>query len=423
MPLALGRQPAKQRVEATDGELLATAAAQCQPGLEPNPIATLQHVSGFAGGAGPAVLHWVAGGEAEAPEEVVFAAGSLIVSMQPASGTQRHLLGHSRAVTGIALSCDGSRLASVEEGAGAALRLWHFRQAELAATVPGHVGGTVCLDLSPSGNLLATAGVDAQGRQEFVVWDVTPCWAADSGAGGSCKPVELARQASDYNIQCIRFVPHDASRLVTCGKNSIRIHRYMQPWHLVAPVSVVFEQPGSALDRVLVLHTRRLSAGQLRGVSVPMDGVQALQRRPYSCGTLASHSSTSVGEVFTCLAWEHTQRVRPLEAQRLYVGGLSGGRPAQPATSIAYWHVQLAWDASKHARDCMPAGAVYTVCVERRAVEAVAQAHPAAVCSLAVHDGFCVTGSADRLLRMWGSDVREVYMEARHDSAVTGGWV
>jgi hypothetical protein len=53
-----------------------------------------------------------------------------------------------------------------------------------------------------------------------------------------------------------------------------------------------------------------------------MDGVQAL-RQPYSCGTLAT-ASAAVGEVFTCLSFEHRLGVRPLEARRLYVGSLSG---------------------------------------------------------------------------------------------------
>ena len=105
----------------------------------------------------------------------------------------------------------------------------------------------MCLDLSPDGGMLAVAGVDAQGRQQLVCWDVAACWeagnitacasissggsfctggAASSGCGkGSCRPRELARQVSDYNIQSLKFVPYEPHRLVTCGKNSIRIYR------------------------------------------------------------------------------------------------------------------------------------------------------------------------------------------------------
>lgn len=153
--------------------------------------------------------------------------------------------------------------------------------------------------------MLASAGVDAQGRQELALWDVAACWAtaaaaaADTcgGGGGSAasgtvpaaKPRELARQASDYNVQCLRFVPWgQPGRLVACGKNSVRLYR--------------------------------LRDGALRGLSVPFDGVAAPRRRPGSCGTLAS---SGVGEVFTCLGFE-ARAAAPAAPCRLYVGALSG---------------------------------------------------------------------------------------------------
>jgi hypothetical protein len=83
--------------------------------------------------------------------------------------------------------------------------------------------------------------------------------------------------------------------------------------------------------------------------------------------------------------------------------------------------------ACKHCYCCtlliLPtsAGALYTVDVEGRAVENVAQLQNAAVAALAAHDGFTVTGSAGRLLRVWGSNLRGAYMEAQHEGPVTGG--
>jgi WD40 repeat protein len=90
----------------------------------------------------------------------------------------------------------------------------------------GHAAGTLCLDLSPDGALLASAGVDAHGRQELALWDVSACWQQPAAeAGPPCRAVELARQASEHNVQAVRFLPHDSGRLVTCGKNSIRVWR------------------------------------------------------------------------------------------------------------------------------------------------------------------------------------------------------
>lgn len=67
----------------------------------------------------------------------------------------------------------------------------------------------------------------------------------------------------------------------------------------------------------------RLKDGQLRSLSVPMDGVVA-PRRPYSCGTLVSPASATVGEVFTCMAFEQPLRERPFGARLLFVGTGSG---------------------------------------------------------------------------------------------------
>ncbi len=182
----------------------------------------------------------------------------------------------------------------------------------------GHAGGLTCLDLSSDGCLLATAGVDAHGRQELVCWDVSQCWAASaaaetqssggSGAGRS-GPLELARQGSDHNIQSVKWAPLSSAvpgttgpQLVTCGKNSVRVFR--------------------------------LKGGQLRGASVPMDGVPAPLQRPYSCGTLAADPSSCqgcVGDVFTCMAWERPPAGQPLRAQpRLLAGTLSGECRAGP---------------------------------------------------------------------------------------------
>lgn len=57
---------------------------------------------------------------------------------------------------------------------------------------------------------------------------------------------------------------------------------------------------------------------------------------------------------------------------------------------------------------------------ENRTVEGAAQLHSGAVAALAAHAGFVVSGSTDRLLRLWGSDLQQASMEAQHEGPVTG---
>lgn len=57
---------------------------------------------------------------------------------------------------------------------------------------------------------------------------------------------------------------------------------------------------------------------------------------------------------------------------------------------------------------------------ENRTVEGAAQLHSGVVAALAAHAGFVVSGSTDRLLRLWGSDLQQASMEAQHEGPVTG---
>lgn len=58
---------------------------------------------------------------------------------------------------------------------------------------------------------------------------------------------------------------------------------------------------------------------------------------------------------------------------------------------------------------------------QERVVEGVAQLHSGAVAALAAHAGFVASGSADRLLRLWGCDLQQASLEAQHEGPVTGG--
>ena len=154
----------------------------------------------------------------------------------------------------------------------------------------GHAGATLCLDLSPNGSLLATAGVDAQGRQELVCWDVSACCAPEAAGGG--RAVELARHVSDYNIQAVKCVPYDPTTLVTCGKNSIRTYRRVcsaPAFRLLLCMLHACWLQGSSSRAWSSLRVCcggvwcRLKGGQLRGMSVA-DGrrasaASALQQR------------------------------------------------------------------------------------------------------------------------------------------------
>ena len=69
------------------------------------------------------------------------------------------------------------------------------------------------------------------------------------------------------------------------------------------------------------------------------------------------------------------------------------------------------------------AGTVLQVNYETRELECVFRLHDAAIHSIAVNEGFCVTASADHYLRLWPLDFSDFFLEAQHKGAVTSACV
>ena len=143
-----------------------------------------------------------------------------------------------------------------------------------------------------------------------------------------------------------------------------------------------------------------------------------------------------VGEVFTCMDFEPAlpgAAPPPPGAARLLVGTLSGAVYTVDAQSRAVvgvrqvsgvavcacvvfggwgpasWHLwakrAMQEMALTRALPCPPSGA---------------QAHEGAVNAVAAACGFCLTGGADRLVRLWGGEEEGPCLEAEHEGAVTG---
>jgi WD40 repeat protein len=137
----------------------------------------------------------------------------------------------------------------------------------------------------------------------------------------------------------MRFTPHAATALVSCGRENIRF------W--------------------------RIKNGHLPGCSVVLN--------EYSRGT-----------TFTDLDFESTFGVRPVDG--------AGHRRVFVANSR---------------------GMVAQVNADTRVLECVFRLHDAGICSLSVNEGFCVTGSEDKFLRVWPLDFSDYFLEAQHEGTVT----
>ena len=60
-------------------------------------------------------------------------------------------------------------------------------------------------------------------------------------------------------------------------------------------------------------------------------------------------------------------------------------------------------------------GTVVQVNYQTKAMECVYRLHDAAIHSIAINEGFCVTGSEDKYLRVWPLDFSDYFLEAEHE--------
>lgn len=63
-------------------------------------------------------------------------------------------------------------------------------------------------------------------------------------------------------------------------------------------------------------------------------------------------------------------------------------------------------------------GAVYDISYKKRIIEYVFQVHSSAIHTIDVNEGMCVTGSDDKIMRVWPLDFADYFLEAEHESPV-----
>jgi len=64
-------------------------------------------------------------------------------------------------------------------------------------------------------------------------------------------------------------------------------------------------------------------------------------------------------------------------------------------------------------------GSVYQINYDKLHLETVYQLHTGAINTLVVNEGFAITGSDDKYLRVWPIDFSDFFLEAEHETPVT----
>ncbi|CAH1794798.1 unnamed protein product [Owenia fusiformis] len=310
--------------------------------LQPDPILQLRRIVGF-GGASTKDALWTNSGRS-----IVYPCHAVVVTMQIANGAQRFFIGHTDKVSCISLNGSSDRLASGQTGTQSVVRVWDFESTQCLAMFKTHSHSINCLSFSHSGNVLCGVGKDSHSKNMVVMWN-TSC----VHKGGEV--TVMAKAHTEVDILRMRIATFDDTRMVSCGRDNIRI------W--------------------------RVKEGSLRSAPVNLQEYHSM-------------------EFTDCCFEAGYQPSREPNDRLIYVCSRSGHIFEINYRKVAIHHVRRLLPVDKRHRN-------------KREKQTFNSSKGISINSMCVNEAFCVTGSDDGFLRLWPLDFAHVYLEAEHEGPVS----
>ncbi|KAM6114117.1 WD repeat-containing protein 90 [Pterocles gutturalis] len=336
-----GSKESVQRADPSPAVPAGRRAAACRR-LLPDPILQLRTIIGF-GGCSTKWALWTHNNAA-----VVYPCHAVIVTLQVQTGEQRFFIGHTDKVSALAFDGSSTVLASAQAGPRSVLRLWDFPTGSCLSVFKTHVRCLSALSFSHSGAVLCGVGKDGHGKTMVVVWNT-----AEVTRGGEV--AVLAKAHTDVDIQALKIAFFDDTRMVSCGRDNVRL------W--------------------------RVRSGALRSCPVNLGEYHSLE--------------------FTDLAFEqgHAAERQP-EDRTLFVCSRSGH-----VLEVDYENVCMR--SVRRLLPTRPRGGGQ----QDRAGGGTGPG--IAINSISISSTFCATGSEDGYLRLWPLDFSAVVLEAEHEAPVS----
>ncbi|XP_056153043.1 WD repeat-containing protein 90 [Lampris incognitus] len=180
--------------------------------LLPDPILRLNRIIGY-GGATTKYAMWTKSGDT-----VVYPCHGIIISMKILSGEQRYFIGHTDKVSALAFDGNTTVLASGQTGKHSVVRVWDFFKGNCLTMFRTHAHSLSSLSFSYSGGVLCGVGKDSHSKTMVVVWNTSHVH-----RGGQVSV--LAKVHTDVDIQTMKVASFDDTRMVSCGRDNIRLWR------------------------------------------------------------------------------------------------------------------------------------------------------------------------------------------------------
>ncbi|XP_078415215.1 WD repeat-containing protein 90 [Cetorhinus maximus] len=181
-------------------------------GLQPDPILKLKKIIGY-GGCTVKCAAWTKSGSA-----VAYPCHAIVVVMEIDTGQQRFFIGHTDKVSALSFNGNSTLLASAQTGNVSLVRVWNFNKGNCLAMFKTHVHSVSSLSFSFSGRVLCGVGKDSRGKTMVVVWNT-----AKVNQDGEV--VVLAKAHTEVDIQEMKIASFDDTRMVSCGRDNIRLWR------------------------------------------------------------------------------------------------------------------------------------------------------------------------------------------------------
>ncbi|XP_049916646.1 WD repeat-containing protein 90 isoform X3 [Epinephelus moara] len=196
-----------------------------QQTLLPDPILRLNRIIGFGGATTKCTL-WTKSGDA-----VVYPCHAIIVSMKISSNQQRFFIGHTDKVSALAFNGNTTLLASAQTGNHSVVRVWNYHKGNCLAMFRIHAHSLSSLSFSYGGGILCGVGKDSHSKTMVVVWNTL-----NVTKGGEV--TVLAKAHTDVDIHTMKIAFFDDTRMVSCGRDNIRLWRVRNGMLRSCPVNL-----------------------------------------------------------------------------------------------------------------------------------------------------------------------------------------
>uniref|UniRef100_A0AAQ4RJH5 WD repeat domain 90 n=1 Tax=Gasterosteus aculeatus aculeatus TaxID=481459 RepID=A0AAQ4RJH5_GASAC len=251
-------------------------------------------------------------------------------------------------VSALAFNGNTTLLASAQTGNHSVVRVWNYHGGNCLAMCRIHAHSLSSLSFSYGGGILCGVGKDGHNKTMVVVWNTS-----NVGKGGQV--TVLAKAHTDVDIITMKVAFFDETRMVSCGRENIRL------W--------------------------RVRNGALRSCPVNLGEYHSLD--------------------FTDVTFEEgNPSNQHVEERTLFASSRSGF-----IFEIDYSRVVI-----RNVRRLLPAQQQHA---NRREKLTFNTGPGIAINSISVSSSFCFTGSEDGFLRLWPHDFSTVFLEAEHEGPVS----